>query len=69
MIAKTHELDVRKDGVFRNGVWIPFPQNVLRNNSINQTIIGNKKLYMNGYELMDDNTFKRTFKAIFYMLF
>lgn len=68
MFAETNEIVVRKDGVFRGGTYIPFPEKILREHSLNQSIIGNK-FYMNGYELMDDNTFKRTFKALFYMLF
>lgn len=68
MFAEANGIDVRKDGVFRGNIFIPFPEKILRKHSLNQTIIGDK-LYMNGYELMDDNTFKRTFKALFYMFF
>lgn len=53
--------------VIRNGMRREIPKHVLKGDRHNSTLI-NGKVYLNGYELLNNNKWKRTLKAWFYSL-
>ena len=67
-IGNRNSISITSNHVLINGNVYNIPEHVKRKHGTNTSIV-NGKCYINGYEVTEEGTFKRTIAALFHWLF